>query len=212
MNRKEISKKFQDIRNEHPGVSGLSLYWIFLSRMVSYVVRLVAAKYYLRNCKTGKLVSTRGKPLIIAKGEITIGDRVVIWSLFDRTKLSVRTGGKLVIGDGSRLNGVHIAVKDYVEIGKNVRIAPYTLIMDSDFHAVDEHDVDGKRAPVIIHDDVWLASKCSILKGVTIGQGAVVATGAVVTKDVPPYTVVAGVPARVIQHLRPTSEQHKTLN
>ena len=73
--------------------------------------------------------------------------------------------------------------------------------MDSDFHAVGDLDAPGKSAPITIEDDVWLATRAVVLKGVTVGRGAVVATGAVVTKDVPPYTLVAGVPARPIRTL-----------
>jgi len=59
------------------------------------------------------------------------------------------------------------------------------------------------RAPIQIHDKAWIGARAIITKGVTIGEGAVVATGAVVTKDVPPYTIVAGNPARVIRELAP---------
>ena len=76
------------------------------------------------------------------------------------------------------------------------------MVMDADFHAVGELDGHGKTAPIMIGDDVWLATRAVVLKGVTVGSGAVVATGAVVTKDVPPHTLVAGVPARVIRSLR----------
>ena len=74
--------------------------------------------------------------------------------------------------------------------------------MDSDFHDIQEHSSEGKSAPIIIHDNVWIASRAMILKGVTIGEGAVISAGAVVTKDVPPYTMVGGVPAKVIKELK----------
>ena len=54
-------------------------------------------------------------------------------------------------------------------------------------------------APIIIKDNVWIGMSAIILKGVTVGEGAIVAAGSVVTKDVPPHTIVAGVPARVIK-------------
>ncbi|MBP9873243.1 MAG: hypothetical protein KBC60_04350 [Haliscomenobacter sp.] len=73
--------------------------------------------------------------------------------------------------------------------------------MDSDFHGLDHNQMGGNSKPVILEDHVWLATRSMVLKGVRIGKGAVVAAGAVVTKDVPPYTVVAGVPAKVIKHL-----------
>ena len=56
-------------------------------------------------------------------------------------------------------------------------------------------------APVVIEDNVWIGQYCAILKGVTIGKGSIVATRAVVTKDVPPYTIVAGNPAKVVKRL-----------
>jgi acetyltransferase-like isoleucine patch superfamily enzyme len=75
--------------------------------------------------------------------------------------------------------------------------------MDNDFHGVDRRDQAKPPARILIEDNVWLATRCTVLKGVTIGTGAVVAAGAVVTKDVPPYTLVAGVPARIIRHITP---------
>jgi maltose O-acetyltransferase len=88
-----------------------------------------------------------------------------------------------------------------VRIGRNVAIGNYVLIMDSDFHAVNDHRESGKSAPVIIEDDAWIAARVTILKGVRIGKGAVIAAGAVVTKDVSPRTLVGGVPARVLRTL-----------
>ena len=61
--------------------------------------------------------------------------------------------------------------------------------------------VHADSAPIVIGDSVWIGEYAAILKGVTIGTGAVVASHAVVTKDVPPYTVVAGNPARVVKEL-----------
>ena len=78
-----------------------------------------------------------------------------------------------------------------------------TLVMDTDFHAIGDHTQPGRACPVVIEDDVWLAARVVVLKGVTIGRGAVVAAGAVVTKDVPPYTLVGGVPAKFIRALEP---------
>ncbi len=139
--------------------------------------------------------------MIKSKGSITLGDQVAIWSVFEKTKLLVHPGAQLQVGDFSRLNGVHISVKESVTIGKDVRIGPYTLIMDSDFHDIQYHDIPGKSFPIAIEDNVWIASKAIILKGVKIGEGAIVSAGAVVTKDVEPYTLVGGVPAKVIKKI-----------
>lgn len=198
----EFLRKYEDVKKEYPKKGLFGRLFVFAFRLMSYAQRLVAAKFYLRNCKLGRFVTVNGKPLVISRGEIIIHDRVVIWSIFDRTKLSVRANGRLEIGAHTRINGAHIAVKASVRIGKNVRIAPYTLIMDSDFHDIQEHSSEGRSAPIVIEDDVWVASRVTILKGVTIGRGSVLSAGAVVTKDVPPYTLVGGVPARVIKDLR----------
>ena len=72
-------------------------------------------------------------------------------------------------------------------------------MLDDDFHAITVDGVERPSvAPVRIGDRVWVGTRAVVLKGVTIGDGAVVAAGAVVTSDVPAGTVVAGVPARVV--------------
>ena len=81
-------------------------------------------------------------------------------------------------------------------IGSDTTIADDVIIRDYDGHYVN----DGiKTAPVSIGNHVWIGSKSMILKGVTIGEGSVVAAGAVVVRDVPPHTLVGGVPAKVIK-------------
>jgi acetyltransferase-like isoleucine patch superfamily enzyme len=200
----EIKKKYQEIRSENPRSSGFGIWMLTVGRILSIFLRLLSAKIYLRNCvKVGKYVTVHGKPLINASGTIIIEDKVAIWSVFERTKLLVKGTGTLKIGYATRVNGTHIAVAGNVTIGKFVRIAPYTLILDSDFHDVHNHTGEGKKGNIVIGDNVWIASRATILKGVTIGEGAVIAAGSVVTKDVPPYCVAAGVPAKVIKRLKP---------
>ena len=99
---------------------------------------------------------------------------------------------------------------------RNVRLGRYCSVADDVIICPDEHRVDtvsshpmmggGMAAPrgkVTIGNDVWIASHAVILQGVTIGDGAVVAAGAVVTKDVPPYAIVGGVPAKVLRYRFP---------
>lgn len=81
-----------------------------------------------------------------------------------------------------------------ISIGKNVNISSQVIILTGDHDPQDKHFRYRSR-PVIIEDYVWLSTRCIILPGVTIGKGAVVAAGAVVTKDVFPYTIVGGIPA-----------------
>jgi maltose O-acetyltransferase len=96
-----------------------------------------------------------------------------------------------------------------IKIGNNVRMANF-IILETTGHNIDDTSRPIRkqgiyRTPVVIEDDVWIGDRVTII-GVTVGQGAVVASGAVVTKDVAPYTIVGGVPARVIRQ-RKSDEQ-----
>lgn len=108
------------------------------------------------------------------------------------------------IGANSSLNqGVIIDGFGGVEIGSGVRIAAYAVINTAD-HGFEDAAVPIHRqgfvcAPVRIGDDVWIGTHVCIGKGVEIGEGAVIGAGSVVTKDVPPFSVAVGNPARVIR-------------
>lgn len=178
------------------------IYLILFFRLVSLGFNLLKTKFYLRNCnQCGKIVFTMGKPKIINKGSIKVGTLVRFVSNISPVLIDVAKKAELVIGDNCRINGVNISVQSKVIIGNNCRIAPHTIIMDSDHHDVSNRLILGKSKPIIMEDDVWVATRAMILKGVKLGKGSVVASGAVVTKDVPAYTIVAGVPARVIKSL-----------
>lgn len=130
----------------------------------------------------------------------------------------IEIGSHCYIGEGSR-----IWSQASVRIGNDVLISHLVDIHDSDGHPIDAGErvrdsrylLEGKgyltptktqSAPVVIGDRVWIGFKASILKGVSIGEGAIVAAGAVVTKDVPPYTVVAGNPAVPVRELSPNDD------
>ncbi|MDT7570958.1 MAG: hypothetical protein QOE05_1132 [Actinomycetota bacterium] len=109
--------------------------------------------------------------------------------------------GRLEIGPDTNVNGLgtRILVAESVRIGARCTFSWDVQILDNDFHSITVDGVEGpKVAPVVIGDRVWVGTRAVILKGVTIGDGAVVAAGALVTKDVPPGAVVAGVPAKVV--------------
>jgi acetyltransferase-like isoleucine patch superfamily enzyme len=98
-----------------------------------------------------------------------------------------------------------------IELGDHVGVGAGARIFDSDFHSLDfearrqsQTDIP-KVAPVRIEDDVWIGADATILKGVTVGRGAVIAAGAVVTSDVPAFALYAGVPAKAIRSLMPSS-------
>lgn len=200
--RRRVMDKYQSLKVEHREFSSFRVMGLFIRQFFFGVWRIFLAKIYLIKCdKVGGFVSVNGRPLIRNEGFIEFDNEVRVWSNINRAKIFVEKGASLKVGKNSRINGVHISVSNKVVIGQNVRMAPYTIIMDSDYHDVNDHFSEGARSPVIIKDNVWLALRSVVLKGVTIGEGAVVAAGALVTKDVPPYTVVAGVPAKVIKKL-----------
>lgn len=109
------------------------------------------------------------------------------------------------IGSGTWINNNFSAVADHssIVIGCRCRIGPSVEILDSDFHGLRVEDRGLSRAewakPVCIGDDVFIGSNAKILKGVTIGAGSIIASGAIVTKDVPAGVIAGGNPAKVIK-------------
>ncbi len=129
---------------------------------------------------------------IVTAGHNTIGSGVII-----------QGNGRLFLGEKSYFaEYCVIGCNSEVSIGRNAMIAPAVTIRDTD-HAFARTDVPMNQqgittAPVHIGDDVWIGHGAAILKGVTIGNGAIIAAGAVVNCDVESFHIVGGVPARVI--------------
>ncbi|MBD5434840.1 MAG: acyltransferase [Treponema sp.] len=117
-----------------------------------------------------------------------------------RSPWRCRIGNNVVINKRCVLDG-----RGGVDIGSNVDIAQDVQIWSAE-HNVNSINHEMICAPIVIKDNVWIASRASVLPGVTIGEGAVVACGAVVIKDVLPYTIVGGIPAKKI------GERNKVLN
>ena len=82
-----------------------------------------------------------------------------------------------------------------ITIGNNVNISSFTIMLGG-WHDLDDPTFAAELRPMVIEDYAWIATRATIMAGVRIGRGAVVAAGAVVTRDVPPYAVMAGVPAK----------------
>lgn len=170
----------------------------------------------------GQRVKFSGFPLIdIRSGaSIHIGNDVAINSLnrgyhanmYGRVKLFAdRPGATISIGDSSRLHGVCVHAFESISIGKRCLIAANCQIIDGDGHELSFPDVEqristrGGARSVEIQDDVWIGLGSMVLPGVTIGRGAVIGAGSVVTKDVPPFCVAAGNPARVLRQYQQTA-------
>ena len=130
---------------------------------------------------------------------------------FDKENSSIHIGNRTFVGG----NTILIA-SNSIKIGDDVLIAWGCTFLDHNSHSTDwrerKNDVlnwfDRKAnwekiisAPIVIHDKVWIGFNCIILKGVTIGEGAIIAAGSVVTKDVEPYTIVGGNPAQKIKNV-----------
>lgn len=172
--------------------------------LINEVWLLLTSRWKARRCTVvGPRLRVRGRLLVSNGGEIHLGERVRIRASHVPVELGAAVGGRLEIGAGTFINsGVSICAQEAVTIGRNCAIGNYTLIMDSDFHVVGEHASLPSASPVTLGDNVWIGARTTILKGVHIGEGSVVGAGAVVTRDVAPFTVVGGVPARFMRDVR----------
>ena len=104
---------------------------------------------------------------------------------------------ELEVGDGSFIGRASLYCTGGIRIGKNVNISDGVVVITAK-HDINSPTFEAAYEPIVIDDWAWLATNAIILGGVRVGEGAVVAAGAVVTRDVPPYTVVGGNPAEAI--------------
>lgn len=171
--------------------------------------------HFRRNAEFGENLDLSSRSGCSAEqpGTITIGDHCRIYG-----RLQTQGGGEIRIGNNScvYLDSV-IGSASSIRIGNCAIISNHVHIYDNNNHPTDPairrkmcmagFDGDDWKwkhavsAPIVIEDNVWIGEYAAVLKGVTIGTGAIVASHAVVTKDVPPYTIVAGNPARVVKEL-----------
>jgi acetyltransferase-like isoleucine patch superfamily enzyme len=141
----------------------------------------------------GAIPSQRLRKVLYRHGGIEIGKNTAIYSgCHFRAPERISIGANTSIGDRCILDG-----RGGLSIGNSVNLSTGVYIWTAD-HDPQSPSFAGRTAAVTVHDYAWLSCRCTILPGVTIGEGAVVAAGAVVTKDVSGYTIVGGVPARVI--------------
>ncbi|MCS4199760.1 DapH/DapD/GlmU-related protein [Salinibacter ruber] len=178
---------------------------------------LVRAQFAWQGIEWGTGWKVFGRPIIQRHrgSRIALGDGLYLrsWpranplSPSHPVVLSTRDAdASIVIGDDCGFTGTILVAGDRIEIGDRVQVGGNASIVDTDFHPLVpevrwEHFNAGASAPIVIKDDVFVGMEALILKGVTVGEGAVVGAGAVVTQDVPSRTVVAGNPATVVREL-----------
>jgi acetyltransferase-like isoleucine patch superfamily enzyme len=159
-------------------------------------------------------VSFNGKILIRNKGRIDIHNGSIFNNSSEYNPVglphpvilaTLNNDAAIEIGAGTGISGAAIVAATKISIGKNVLIGGGVGIWDTDFHPLDPemrkvHQTNGAVSlPIIIEDDVFIGARAIILKGVTIGKGSVIGAGALVTKNVPPYSTAFGNPLIIKQ-------------
>lgn len=183
-----------------------------------------AEKSFRRNAVLGSRANIHHTALCSNPGnkeQIVIGEHCEI-----KGGICVYGGGRIQIGKHLYMGGYsYIHAADSIQIGECVIISNHVRIMDNNSHPTspderwnmsvagreqDDGSVsplwDSTRAehsPVVIEDNVWIGEFASVLKGVTVGKGSIIGSHCVVTKDVPPYSIVVGNPARVVKTIQP---------
>jgi serine acetyltransferase len=181
-----------------------------MKRLILALIRGAAAFHVrARGGVVGRDVILNGVPGIRRKGSgrLILGDGVTVntarWANWLGTSgsmmLSVEDGATLELKRGCGVSASQIIANTGIEIGEEALVGAGCLICDSDMHEVPLGS--GKpvaMAPIKIGRRAFIGARCIILKGVTIGEGAVVGAGSVVTRDVPPHSVVVGNPAEAV--------------
>jgi len=161
----------------------------------------------------GKRSTITQPDLLFNTNEISIGNYVEIrkGARLEAVGSKTSPSPKIEIGDGTSIHFYfHCGAASSVKIGKNVLIAGRVFITDHDHEYEDIAPIYNgaglNTEPVVIEDEVWIGEGAVVLKGVTVGKRSVIGANAVVTKSVPPYTVVGGVPARFIRKIENNRE------
>jgi maltose O-acetyltransferase len=140
----------------------------------------------------GRLHGLRLRLYLYRRIGMKVGKECVI-----RRGVYLGSPNELELGDGSFVGRASLYCTGGIKIGKNVNVSDGAVIITAK-HDVNSPKFEAKYEPIRIEDWAWIATNAIVLAGITIGEGAVVAAGAVVTKDVPAYSVVGGNPAKVI--------------
>jgi acetyltransferase-like isoleucine patch superfamily enzyme len=148
-------------------------------------------------------------PLIVSDGQLELGSALRVWGFRVPACFGARTDARLELGDGVFINeGATVVATQSISLGKHVLVADHVSIFDSNFHQIDQN-TPVHQAPVRIDDNVWIGHRAVVLPGVTVGCGAVIAAGSVVTSDVQGNWLVGGVPARPIRELAASAHWYR---
>ncbi|HCG20572.1 MAG TPA: acyltransferase [Verrucomicrobia bacterium] len=156
----------------------------------------------------GKGCSIRIGKNFIANSRIRTNSFGIIQRVLIRT---TRDGARIVIGEHVGVSGCSITAAKSITIGNHVLIGTGAIIADNDAHPIDPaarlRGDDCESRGIAIGDNVFIGARAIILKGVHIGEGSVIGAGSVVTRDIPPYVVAAGNPARVVGKLKSVNKR-----
>jgi acetyltransferase-like isoleucine patch superfamily enzyme len=163
------------------------------------------AKRVLRSVDlVGVSPRVNGSVRIDNEGTMELGDDVVLRGVPSPLELVTGPHGVLRIGHGVFINsGSSICAHGSITIGDRTLIGPDVMIIDTSFHEVYARHREPAPRPIVLEDDVWIGAKVSILPGVRIGRGSIVAANSLVNEDVAPFTIVRGVPAVHVGTLDP---------
>jgi len=160
---------------------------------------------FVRECRlrmrasVGSAPSVRGHLWIHGEGLLQLGDRVILDAAVVPIELHVGKGAVIRVGDDVYVGGgSSIEAQSAVTIGARTRLGRFSKVIDNHFHtAVGNRSQRPASVPVVIEEDVEIGTRTILLPGAHVGRGSRVASGTVVTRRIPPYSLVAGVPAVV---------------
>lgn len=196
------------------GIGSLSKLWPSKLDFVSYIFcrQIVTTRHRDRFKSFGNNSLLAPDIMLLSPQYISIGKNVsVMRHCILETCPNETLQPSLIIGDGASIGEYsHITCAQQIEIGDGLLTGRFVLITDNGHgkSSVDEMELPPilrsvySHGPVIIGRNVWIGDKATILPNVTIGDGAIIAANAVVTKDVPAYAIVAGIPAKVVKMIK----------
>ena len=153
----------------------------------------------LSGAKFGRYPIILGGVRFHIRGDAVFGERFMTMPHAPKQNIDVARGAILRVGNGSGMGGgASIEVWHEVRIGNNVMIGAYSSIIDDNRHLSEPGDSDSLyKGPTIIGDNVWLTRNVTILPGITVGSGSVIAPNSVVSRNIPPNSFASGSPARI---------------